>query len=598
MTRSQVVRQENGFALSNADQYLMLLRWAAVGASILLAFFGEFAGGMWLPFPLALGASVVLNLLLSWYGMRRRAFASGHALLILIADAMQAGLATLLVGGYHSMFFPLFILLVVELAVALPVHLAAAWILSAGALHVAAAVINQAGAWTALGAYMTVGKLFILLIVGALAVAFSEQIRREERSRRSAEEHAAQLTTLNELFFQLNQPRADLTGAFTALLDGAQRLLHAEVGAVLLCDAMLGCWKRSAGFGAEGGLNSPFAIADWGWPIEQHDIYTAGPAYDQSLPPFWVDQDLQAVAGIRLNSPAASAPGALIIGRRGGALSEAEWLLLRALAREAELALRNAQLFAGEHAQVLRLQQFEETRQAFLSAVAHELRTPLTVLKTVLPSLNEWDRVPAAQQQEIMAMVEQNLQRLEALSRDFLESTRLEAGAVTLHRQPLDLARRAAHVMENLRPLWESKGQQVTLEAAADLPRVSGDRRRVDQILSSLLHNAYKFTPTGGAIRCALRREGDALETCIEDNGTGVPLAAREHIFDKFYSASAESALAGVGLGLYICRELVALHGGRLWYEERPGGGSRFCFTLPITAEAQGGKSDAEDSGD
>ncbi len=74
--------------------------------------------------------------------------------------------------------------------------------------------------------------------------------------------------------------------------------------------------------------------------------------------------------------------------------------------------------------------------------------------------------------------------------------------------------------------------------------------------------------------------------------------AAREHIFDKFYSASAESALAGVGLGLYICRELVALHGGTLEYAERPEGGSRFCFTLPIATEGEGGKGDEDDPGD
>ena len=451
MRRDQPSKRESGLRLSDADEYLLVLRWVALAASILLSFFGAFTGGMWLPFPLALGASAGLNLLLSVYGMRRRAFASGHTCLILIADAAQAGLATLLVGGYHSMFFPLFILLVVELALAMPVRLAAAWILSAGALHVTTAVVNQVGQWTALGAYMTVGKLFILLMVGALAIAFSEQIRHEEHSRQVAEEHAAQLTMLNELFFQINQPHPDLTQAFKALLDGAQRLLRAEVGAVLLCDPTLGCWRRSVGFGADGGLDDGIEIADWGWPIEQQEVYTAGPAYDQSLPHCWADQALQAVAGIRLNSPAGSAPGALIIGRRAGALSQTEWLLIRALAREAELALRNVQLYASEHAQVLRLQQFEVTRQSFLSAVAHELRTPLTVLKTLLPSLNDWERASIAQQQEITTIVEQNLNRLEALIGDFLESTRLEAGAVRLHRQPLGLGRRGGRATP---PVW------------------------------------------------------------------------------------------------------------------------------------------------
>ncbi|MCL4396500.1 MAG: ATP-binding protein, partial [Chloroflexi bacterium] len=296
--------------------------------------------------------------------------------------------------------------------------------------------------------------------------------------------------------------------------------------------------------------------------MEQEETYTAGPAYRQPLPRLWADENLESVAGIRLQAPQSDAPGALVIGRRGAALSDEEWLLLRALGREAELALRNAHLFASEHAQVLRLQQFEATRQSFLSAIAHELRTPLTVLKTLLPLLNDGSRLPAAERQEILTLVDQNLRRLEALISDFLESTRLEAGAVTLHRQPLDLARRAQRSVDNLQPLFESKRQRVTLDAPADLPRVNGDRRRVDQILSSLLHNAFKFTPAGGTIRCTLRRADDVALMCVEDDGPGVPVSARELIFDKFYSA-AESSLAGVGLGLYICRELVALHGGR-----------------------------------
>jgi len=581
----------------NTDVYLLLLRWIAVLVAALLSFFGTFPQAAWIPTPLALGLAMALNLLLSAYAWGRRPFAAQRPRLILIADAAQAGLATLLLGGYHSAFFALFLLLAVELALALPVRPAAIGIFSAGALHVVAAFLNTVGQWTGLGAYMTVGKLLILLLVGALATAFSEQLRREEDARQAALAHVTHLTALNELFFQINQPRAELAQTWSALLDGTRRLLHADMGLVLLCDATLGCWRQGAGFGSDG-LVASTAITDWGWPVAQQELFTAGPAYGQPLPRPWAHLALQAVAGIRLNAPAGGAPGALLIARRSAALSDEEWLLLRALGREAELALRSAHLYASEHAQVLRLQQFEQTRQSFLSAVAHELRTPLTVLKTLLFSINEWDQVPADQRQEIVAMVGQNLNRLESLISDFLESTRLEAGAVTLHRQPLDLAQRAWRVVDNLHPLFESKQQRVTVDTAADLPRVHADRRRVDQVISSLLHNAYKFTPPGGMIRCAVRRDGDVVQTCLEDNGPGIPAAARERIFDKFYSASSESALAGVGLGLFICQQVVALHQGRLWFEERAGGGSRFCFTLPLAGEENDGQSHAEDPGD
>jgi signal transduction histidine kinase len=435
MILPQTSKQSNDILL-NLDRSLLFLRWVAVGVAIPFSYLGEFEGGMWLPFPVAFGLIAGLNLLLTDFVIQRRVSAIEHSHVIIIADAVQAGLATLLAGGYHSMFIGLFVLLVVELALALPMRLAAVWILSAGGLHVVAAMLNQSGEWTTLGAYMTAGKLFILLIIGALALAFSEQIRREERSRQATEEHATKLAALNE-----------------------------------------------------------------------------------------------------------------------------------------------------------QLQQFEQTRQSFLSAIAHELRTPLTVLKTLFPTTNDWDRMPVERRQEIQTMVEQNLNRLESLVSDYLEATRLEAGAVTLHRQPLSLARRVLQVVNILNPLFQSKQQQVKIDISPSLPRIEADQRRLDQILSCLLHNAYKFTPVGGMVHVFAQVTGDAVQVCVEDNGPGIPPVAQDHIFDKFYSASAESGLAGVGLGLFICRQLVLLHSGEIWYQERSGGGSVFCFTLPLFKEEEDGDS-------
>ena len=256
-------------------------------------------------------------------------------------------------------------------------------------------------------------------------------------------------------------------------------------------------------------LGGETQLSEWGWEIGSRETFTAGPAYGLPLPPGWPETGSQAVVGIRLTTPSGGEPGALVVGRTGGVLADTEWLTLRALAREAELSLRNAQLHAQEHAQVAQLRQFEEARRSFFSAVAHELRTPLTVLKTLAPSLEDWPRLSGGQQAEVRDMVEQNLQRLEAMITEILESSQVEAGAVTLSREPVDLAVRAERVVESMRPLFESRRQQVKLEAAPDLPRADGDRRRLDQILSSLVHNAYKFSPVGGTIRVILRRRRD-----------------------------------------------------------------------------------------
>lgn len=140
-------------------------------------------------------------------------------------------------------------------------------------------------------------------------------------------------------------------------------------------------------------------------------------------------------------------------------------------------------------------------------------------------------------------------------------------------------------MLDELSPLTKRKQQQTTLESKADLPPIQGDRRRLEQVLSNLLGNAVKFAPPNSVIGVQLQRTGDSVQVCVEDAGPGVPFSERERIFDKFYTANENQALAGAGLGLFVCRELVQLHGGRIWVEDRMGGGSRFCFTIPLAYE-------------
>ncbi len=150
MTQSGAPKAERGLSLSDADRYLLVLRWATIGAAVLLApFSGTATGSLLAPF----GAVIAVNLPLSAYAARRRPFVDGQPAAILAVDAAQALAATLLAGGAHSPFFPLFLLLMVELAIAYPARLAAAWIPTAGALHVAAVVVSQQGDWTVLAAY-------------------------------------------------------------------------------------------------------------------------------------------------------------------------------------------------------------------------------------------------------------------------------------------------------------------------------------------------------------------------------------------------------------------------------------------------------------
>jgi len=210
-----------------------------------------------------------------------------------------------------------------------------------------------------------------------------------------------------------------------------------------------------------------------------------------------------------------------------------------------------------------------------------------------MPSIADWARLPVGEQARATEMVEANLGRLESLISDLLDGARVEAGAVVLHREPTDAEDRVRRMAQSLQPLFENRHQEIAIAAEAGLPPVDADRRRLDQILSSLLHNAFKFGRQGGRLSVVVTRDGDRVRICVEDDGPGVPAGDRDRVFDKFYSvAPAGGAQGGLGLGLYISRELVVLHGGRLWHEPRPGGGSRFCLTLPAAKEGRDGPGD------
>jgi two-component system phosphate regulon sensor histidine kinase PhoR len=174
--------------------------------------------------------------------------------------------------------------------------------------------------------------------------------------------------------------------------------------------------------------------------------------------------------------------------------------------------------------------------------------------------------------------------RLESLVTDLLEITKLEAGQVTLTKQPTDLRQIASRVVVSLRPLTEHKGQTVQLHLPEIASQVEVDRRRMEQVLTNILSNAIKFTPKQGHIDLRMTETPDSLQVCVTDNGPGIPTEDQEHIFDRFYVVTDGRGLSGVGLGLYIGRQMIDLHGGRIWVESRVGEGSTFCFAVPKTA--------------
>jgi len=241
------------------------------------------------------------------------------------------------------------------------------------------------------------------------------------------------------------------------------------------------------------------------------------------------------------------------------------------------------------HQDVTALKAAEQLKDEFLSIAAHELRTPLAVLKgfvqTLLvqttrgkgPQLVEW-------QLEALQSIDQATARLVELTEDLLDVTRLQAGRLALHVDPTDLVALARRVVTRLQMTTERH----TLSLATSVEHLVAqvDPRRMEQVLSNLIGNAIKYSPEGGSIEVTIREEEQAHEAllCVSDHGIGIPAQQQLLVFGRFARADNARAhsIGGTGLGLYLCRELVERHGGRIWFESTEGQGSTFFVALPL----------------
>jgi len=226
----------------------------------------------------------------------------------------------------------------------------------------------------------------------------------------------------------------------------------------------------------------------------------------------------------------------------------------------------------------------DRLKSAFLATMSHELRTPLNsiigftgiLLQGLAGQLNE-------EQKKQLGMVQGSSRHLLALINDVLDISKIEAGQLTILREPFEVPSSVLQVVEALRPLADKKGLALRTELDPDLGSMLGDRRRFEQVVMNLLGNAVKFTDRGSiTLRCAARRGN--LELSVRDTGIGIRQEHFKDLFRPFHQV--ETGLArtheGTGLGLSICKKLVELMGGSIAVESREGVGSTFTLTVPL----------------
>ena len=257
------------------------------------------------------------------------------------------------------------------------------------------------------------------------------------------------------------------------------------------------------------------------------------------------------------------------------------------LAEQIAIAVRNAGLYGFQMRVADELRSSDLMKNQFLSSVSHELRTPLNAIINFVEmvALGLVGPVTEEQKELLNNSLESSTQLLQLIN-DILDMGKIQAGKLTLFiEQDVDLYHVLNTVIETMQPMFTDKQVKLVQDIDNNLPLISGDKRRIRQVLLNLLSNAIKFTDEG-TVTLSIKLEDTEIIFAVIDTGVGISPEAQSVIFEPFVQATEGIKLEqGTGLGLPISRSLIQAHGGELWMESQPGEGAAFYFSLPIVGK-------------
>lgn len=407
-----------------------------------------------------------------------------------------------------------------------------------------------------------VGTFSVMLLVGLVIGNLTERIRAQARLARAREQRTQAL-------FRLGQELARSAGSASLVALAIQNVGTQFQGhaVVLLPDAA-------------GRLEAPahpltFPLGDQERGVAQ-----------------WVYEHGDAAGLGTLTLPGARATYLPLRGSRGplgvmGVLPDdtAQWMepdrhqLLEAFANQTALALERA-LLAEQGAADRRRAEEERLRNALLSSVSHDLRTPLGVITGAVSTALETPDLPESSRRELLLSAQEEAQRLHRLVSNLLDITRLESGVLDLRREWVPLEEVIGAAL-NRRELG-TESARVRAHLPADLPLVALDPVLMEQVVVNLVDNALKYSPPGSPVDLKAWAAGKSLTLSVADQGPGLAPGEEDRIFEKLFRGEAAPGRPGAGLGLAICRGIVAAHGGRIQAVNHPQGGAQFLVSLPL----------------
>jgi two-component system sensor histidine kinase KdpD len=406
--------------------------------------------------------------------------------------------------------------------------------------------VGAAQHWASLGVYTAVG-----LIVGGV-------VAQVQGARAVAEERESEVRMLYDLS-QVVAASDTLAAALEAVARLARERFDLDTVAVLLAEP-------------EGGLR---VAASDGPALAEGEVrrlldalpgdgFAAVPG-----PPGLMAGPLPTVTG-----PA----GVLAV--TAGLLGPARVRLLTLFATQAGVAVERARL-ADETARGRTLAEVDRLRSALMGAVSHDLRTPLASIKASVSDLADPGVALGDEDRRVLlSTIEEETDRLTRFVTNLLDMTRIESGGLQVNRSATPLDELIEAVLVRFGTLFRGP---ISVDVPDDLPLVDVDYMLVEQVLANLLENVIRHCPAGTATHIGVRSSGSWVELRVSDDGPGIPAPERERVFAFFYQAPA-GGQGGTGMGLAICRGIVEAHGGEMWVEQTPGGGSSFAVRLPVSA--------------
>lgn len=315
--------------------------------------------------------------------------------------------------------------------------------------------------------------------------------------------------------------------------------------------------------------------------LDQNELSVAQWAFDHRQEAGSGTDTLPGAEGLYLPLITSRAVGVLGILQIPDELDHEQIHVLESFANQIAIAIDRA-LLSQEAQQALLKAETETLRNTLLSSVSHDLRTPLAAITGAATTLLERDiTLEPPSRQELIRTIYEESEHLNQIIKNVLSMTRLESGAITVKKEWQPFEEIVGAVLNRLAEKLKDRG--LTVNVPSDLPLVAFDPLLIEQVLMNLLDNVVKYTPEGTPIEISAAIKGGNFVVDIADRGPGIPTGEEERIFEKFVRGAA--AGGGIGLGLTICHGIISAHGGRIWAENRAGGGAVFHFTLPLDTE-------------